>query len=457
MNLSTLPGFGKYGRFLMSLIVILGLVLTVQAQGDADDAAPAQPGRSLDRQAPYREPKILSQEATIDGATNTVILLPAVADTYIASARPNENFGADALYLGYNLAGPNNYGAQRLLLRFDVDTFVPDGAVIHSAALSMRLSFSSPADDVPMGTVLRRLASPWSEFGATWNGEPTWTPVDSTADVGSSLTWYEWDMTELVTNWAQNVYPNDGLEIIGDETIQQRERAFYSRETTTDFYPRLIIDYTDTGDTMPPIVTVDALPAYSKRNFTVSWSGSDQGSAGIAHYDVQVRVDGGDWADWQIDTTDTSADYVGAENGRFYEFRARGVDNVGNVEPFGGPEAGTTADTMPPVTVVDPLPAIVHTDSITVSWSGSDDVTGIQYYDVNIRMGNGDWNRWLPLTTATSFTATGLADGWYQFEARAVDNLNHVEPFLNQAEAGVVIDADPPFVEPAIWLPVIAR
>jgi hypothetical protein len=146
---------------------------------------------------------------------------------------------------------------------------------------------------------------------------------------------------------------------------------------------------------------------------------------------------------------------VGAENGRFYEFRARGVDNVGNVEPFGGPEAGTTADTMPPVTLVDPLPAIVHTDSVHVSWSGSDDVTGIQYYDVRRRVGDGNWNLWLQLTTATSFTATGLADGWYQFEARAVDNLNHVEPFLDQAEASVLVDADLPFVEPVVWLPIV--
>ncbi|MEJ2749701.1 MAG: fibronectin type III domain-containing protein, partial [Anaerolineae bacterium] len=293
-------------------------------------------------------------------------------------------------------------------------------------------------------------------FGVTWNGEPTWTPVDSTADVDSSLTWYEWDVTDVVTNWAQDVYPNDGLEIIGDEAIQERERAFYSRETTTDFYPQLVIDYTDTGDTLPPIVTVDALPTYSGRNFNVSWSGSDQGSAGINHYDVQVRVDGGNWTDWQVGTTNTSAEYVGAENGRFYEFRARGVDNVGNVEPFGGPEASTTADTMPPVTLVDPLPPIIHTNSVTVSWSGSDDVSGIQYYDVRWRVNDGDWSLWLTLTTATSYTATGLADGWYQFEARAVDNLDHVEPFTGQAEASVLVDTVPPFVEPAIWLPIVA-
>ncbi len=448
--------FKKNGRFLVALALIFCLVLTAQAQ-ESVVPEPPQPGRALVRQAPYREPQILHQETAVDGTTNTVISLPAIADAYIASARPDENFGADALYLGYNLSGQNEYGAQRLLLHFDVDTYVPAGAVINAAALQLRLSFSSPADDVPMGTVLRRLASPWNEYGVTWNDEPEWTPIDTTADVGSALAWYEWDVTDLVTNWAHDTYANHGLEIIGDETVQERERAFYSRETTSDNYPRLVIDYTDTGDTMPPIVTVDALPEYSSRDFTVSWQGSDQGSAGLDYYDVQVRIDGGDWTDWQMGTTATSADYVGAENGRFYEFRARGVDNAGNVEPFGGPEASTTADTQPPVTTVDPLPVLVHSDNITVSWIGSDDVSGIQYYDVRWKIGNGPWNLWQQETLATSFNLTGLADNLYQFEARAVDNLGHAEPFTGKAEASVIIDANPPFVEPAVWLPMIQK
>lgn len=451
----------RYGRLTLVLLGLVALTLAAgtraRAQAPAETAAEAAPARGQTRAAPYREPQILRQETQPDGTTNTVIALPAVADAYIASERPNENFGMDALFLGYNLVGQNNYGAERVLLRFDVDTFVPPGAVIHQATLQLRVSFASPPGDAPMGTVLRRLASSWDELTVTWNSEPAWTPVDATADVSSDPVWVEWDLTQEVDNWAQGVYPNDGVEIIGDEAVQQRERAFYSRETTTDQYPRLVIDYTDTGDTLPPIITVDPLPATVRRSFTVSWSGSDQGSAGLAYTDVQVRIDGGPWVDWVTASTEKSAEYTQAENGRVYEFRARGVDYAGNVEPYGPAEAMTTADTEPPTAAVDPLPALISADSFTVTWSGSDGVSGIQYYDVQMRVDNGPWMLWQQQTLATSFLFQTVPDGHYQFEARAVDQVGHVEPFTDVAEASVIVDADAPFVEPALWLPVMLR
>ncbi|MCB0016585.1 MAG: DNRLRE domain-containing protein, partial [Anaerolineales bacterium] len=437
---------GRIGYLLWGLILGLGMVASGRTLY-AQPAEPETPPREQERQAPYREPAILSQ-ATTAGGTRTVISLPAVADSYIASARPTENFGTDGLFLGYNLAGPNNYGAERILLRFDVDTFVPDGALINSAMLTLRLSFASPADDAPMGTVLRRLASGWSESGVTWANQPEWAEITGQALIGNEPAWYEWEITDLVAAWAQDTVANDGLEIIGDETVQQRERAFYARETSSDNYPRLVIDYTDIGDTMPPIITVTALPQYSRRNFDVSWSGSDQGMAGVDYYDVQVRVDGGVWQDWQLNTTDTQAEYAGAENGRLYEFRARGVDNVGNMEAYGGPEASTTADTDPPVSTVEPLPPLLNDDAFTVTWDGSDSVSGIQYFDVYWRFNGGPWQIWQQQTVATSFALANLADGNYQFEARATDNLGHVEPLTQMAEASIIIDTEAPFVTP---------
>lgn len=422
-----------------------------QAQED-----PAPPPRNTDRAAPERTPEILAQTEQPDGV-NTIIAIPASADAYIASGRPNDNFGSDALFLGYNLAGGNNYAAQRSLLRFDVENNVPDGAIINNATLRVYLSFSSPDDDAPMGTVLRRLASPWDEANVTWNTEPVWTDVDDTVYVGSDLTWYEWDMTELVENWKTAVYPNDGVEIIGDETVQQRERAFYSRETTTSLYPILVVDYFLSNDQEPPSVTVNALPEYSPRIFTVSWTGTDPGGSGLDYYDVQVRVDGGDWQTWLAGTTVSEADYGAGENGRLYQFRARGVDNAGNVEPFGDAEAQTTVDSQPPISTINPLPALTNNTSFTVSWTGSDSVTGIDYYDVQYRFNDTAWALWLPQTGATSANLNNAADGVYAFEVRAVDNMGHVEPFANVAEASIIVDNQAPFVEPQVWLPLIVK
>lgn len=432
------------------LLLLLGTAVPGRAQND-----PAPPPRRTDRMAPERQPVVISQEVSAD-TTNTVVVIPANADTYIASARPNENFGSDALFLGYNLAGADPFGAERILLRFDVTGSVPDGAIINDADLRLRLSFSSPPDDVAMGTVLRRLASPWNEHAVTWNTEPTWTPIDKSAPVGSTLGWYEWDITDVVADWLAAVYPNNGIEIIGDETVQQRERAFYSRETLTDFYPQLVVNYSISQDDDPPIITVEALPEFSRRQFTVSWTGSDAGGSGIDYYDVQVRVDAGEWQNWLTGVTITETEYAEAENGRHYEFRARGVDNAGNVEPFGAAEAETTADTQPPTSVIDPLPLIIQANSFTVSWTGTDNVSGIQYYDVQYRLNNNPWTLWLPQTLATSASLNNVVDGLYAFEVRAVDNLGQVELFANQPEATVIVDNEPPFVEPKVWLPFVS-
>jgi hypothetical protein len=92
---------------------------------------------------------------------------------------------------------------------------------------------------------------------------------------------------------------------------------------------------------------------------------------------------------------------------------------------------------------------------INVGWSGSDNGSGIHYYDVQIRLNHGSWQLWLPQTLATTAQFQAPADGFYSFEARAVDNLGQAEGFNNQAEATVLVDAVPPFIVPQVWLPFI--
>lgn len=453
----------RWSGALMLIIWLLGIMvlppspaLEVAAQ-DEGDAGP-EPPRLVARKAPAHEPRILERTVLANGATNTIIELPAEADAYIASEWPNQNFGAESLYLGYNLTGTDNFGAERMLLYFDVQGNVPPDVVINEARLNLHLNFSSPQDDEPMGTILRRLCSTWSETEVTWNREPVWHEIRSEAEVGSiPNVWYEWEITTLVEDWLAETYPNHGVEIIGDETVQQRERAFDSRETTNEAYPRLVVDYTYYADDQPPDVAVDPLPAFVDRDFTVAWSGDDAGGSGIASYDVQYRVDGGDWADWIEDTTYTSAVFAAGEDGRFYEFRARGEDRAGNVEAYGAPEASTTVDARSPTTVVDPLPTITGSTSFTVSWTGQDDGSGIQYYDVRYRYNDGSWHLWQNQTLATSTTFNAMDDGLYEFEARAVDNVGMREDFRSEAEASIIVDAVAPFVEPRVWVPLVVR
>lgn len=75
---------------------------------DPTTVTPAPRDRQLTRIAPMRPP-VTTVQASQTNAISTVVELPAIADTYLASERPDENFGGDALFLGYNFFG-DRYG-----------------------------------------------------------------------------------------------------------------------------------------------------------------------------------------------------------------------------------------------------------------------------------------------------------------------------------------------------------
>lgn len=437
------------------LVFLAGFVLAAPGGAVAQDD---RPPRVADRAAPERA-VVTRPEAP--EAVSSRIIIEADADTYIASERPYQNFGRSGLFLGYNLNG-DVFGAERIFLHFDVEAYLPAGAVIDDAQMVLYLAYANPAGDAPMATYVRRIDEPWGEYTLTWNQEPEWGPIyDKFTDVGATPdTGYAWDLTDLVQQWVDGSQTNYGVELFGDERVQQRERSFYARETGTALYPQLVVDYRLISDDEPPEITVDALPPYEDRDFTVSWDGTDPGEAEIAYYDVQARVDGGAWQDWRMGVTVQQAEFVG-ENGRTYDFRARGVDEAGNVEAFGGAEATTTVDTLPPDTTVNPLPAILSVTSFPVSWTGSDAESGIAAYDVFYRVNGGPWTAWLLSTTSISATFDAATDAYpevdavYAFEARAVDVAGNVEPLAYEPEASTIVDASAPFVLPEVWLPLV--
>jgi hypothetical protein len=401
----------------------------------------------MEREAPTRTAVVPEQ----GGEATTLVVLPAEADAYVASAWPNESFGMDQLYLGYNQS--TGFGAERVFLRFNLEGTVPPGSLVNEATLRLRLQVSSPRDDEPMGTRLRQLVSPWGELTVRWGNRPRWGPPQAETAVGSTSLWYEWDVTALVNDWVSGAKENHGLLLMGDETVQQRERIFYSRETPQEdaagqFFPQLIVEYAELDDDRAPVTEVNALPPYAPAAFVVSWTGEDPGGAGILAYDVEYRVDDGVWTRWLGDVSFSSAYFSGGENGRVYAFRVRGEDRVGNVEPFGAAEAQTTVDDAPPTSRVRRLPVRENEASFNVTWVGRDAGSGIRAFDVRYRLNEGDWVPWQQRTVASQALFTTLVDGRYDFEVRAVDELGLQEPFTGRPEASIVVDARAPFQRP---------
>ncbi|MFN8445070.1 MAG: choice-of-anchor Q domain-containing protein [Caldilineaceae bacterium] len=147
------------------------------------------------------------------------------------------------------------------------------------------------------------------------------------------------------TNWetfastkALNVPGSDGQSVT--VYVQLKDAAGHESELIGD---------TITYDLLPPDTRVTAPAGSSSQTFfDVLWSGIDN-TSGMAAFDVQVRVDSGNWIDWKSAITSTYGVYTNAQFGHSYCFRSRGTDVTGQREAY--PSDGDTCVTVqPPLT-----------------------------------------------------------------------------------------------------------
>lgn len=162
------------------------------------------------------------------------------------------------------------------------------------------------------------------------------------------------------------------------------------------FYDTLLATGWLPEDTAPPTAQIVELPAQSECGaVVVSWAGDDGAGSGIADFDVQVQHDGGPWTDWLVATADSSGTYMRGSPGDSLGFRVRARDRLGNLGGYSSPATTHIVDTQPPYADgVAPLPP-VRSRSFAVSWWGRDACGPIAAYDVEYRIGNGLWQRWL--------------------------------------------------------------
>ncbi len=182
------------------------------------------------------------------------------ADTTLNSWYLDDSFGArPTLKLSY--AHPPDASTQMApLLRFDVSQ-LPSTAHIADARLSLYLVSSSDSERDLRGQV-HGLLRAWDENSATWN-QPTdgesWAEPGAQAEgqdhsewasaaqrVSEVESWYEFDVTEMVSAWAGDPSSNYGLIImaLAGDSEANVTMDFASREgTTLALRPQLAITY----------------------------------------------------------------------------------------------------------------------------------------------------------------------------------------------------------------------
>jgi len=399
-----------------------------------------------DKRTDSLEPQIISETRGPDG-TNVVLQLNAIQDAFLSSRNANTPYGLwTTLRFGYD---QTSFDAMRTMVQWDLSS-IPSNAIINNATASIYQTFVTPPGDT-LAVQGQYITAPWNESSVTWNNANyLGGDITQVGDVNSALGWKSVNVTEIVRTWHSGSRPNYGTILTADERDDQtRFRTFYSRQQS-GFSPFVTIDYTVTCDNVPPIATVTALPTFSASNFSVSWSGTDYAPdgcapSGIAYYDVEYKRDQGNWTAFASTVTFTSQTFEGGSNGSHYEFRARAVDNAGNVQAWPQTQASTTVDSQAPNATVNPLPEYTLANNFILTWGGTDNLSGIANYELQYQIGDGSWvNANFNPTTQTSFHVTGLQSGvTYSFRARATDNVGNVQPWSSGAQASTTAIVEP--------------
>jgi hypothetical protein len=269
------------------------------------------------------------------------------------------------------------------------------------------------------------------------------------------------DMTQGLAGWTKPEYASNETAVYNTppNMMFQSGKSYYWRAKAFDGI--LWSDWSRNLVSMGPgFFSIDSVapeasassPQYSKENeFDVSWSGQDPapGSGLIAApYDIQVKIDDGEWNDWVTGTSKTLERYAG-EPGHTYYFRARATDIAGNRKIYAGGNGDTSTiiDPNPPQSAVKRLPEYGTTARFTVEWTGTDGAggAGILNYDIQVRDGAGPWTDWLSATTATSSEYDGQQGHMYRFQARSRDRAGNIEDYPGgEGDAKTTVDTTPP-------------
>ncbi|TLZ58502.1 MAG: hypothetical protein E6K15_00765, partial [Methanobacteriota archaeon] len=195
-------------------------------------------------------------------------------------------------------------------------------------------------------------------------------------------------------------------------------------------------------DTVRPGSHVNTLAAYQNTlSFVVSWA-PDPGVTDIAAYRIQYNAGSG-WVDWLPDTHATSGTFTASSQGP-YAFRSLARDAAGNVElPPAGNDTWTIVDTVRPQSETRPLPIYETSSPFVVTWEAREGTFDIATYRIQVNDNGGGWTDWIPTTTATSASYSGLDGHTYQFRSVATDRAGNVES-VSGNDSWTMVDMSPP-------------
>jgi hypothetical protein len=218
-------------------------------------------------------------------------------------------------------------------------------------------------------------------------------------------------------------------------------------------------------DTVAPTSTLMAWPTYTTYLNTGNDAEVSDDDSGVAKLDVYYRVappGTSNFGPWQLLSTHlnpvspvfyvpTFASCVSDCDGT-YQFTSVATDFAGNVEAGPGePQAWTMIDSVRPTSSPSPLAPLVKSNSVSITYSATDDSSGVGGVDIYERFqaaGSPDWSGWSFVRTSGTTSPRTVyllnGDGRYEFYTNAWDNCGNGELPPATAETFTVLDRTAP-------------
>jgi hypothetical protein len=271
--------------------------------------------------------------------------------------------------------------------------------------------------------------TPHGKVSVLWNEDPATGVYTLPAALPTATFVDRWGGTRAVT--ATSVMSGTAVYDVYTATLPSATANLVSNASDYIIGGDPVIMVESESPSEPPTSTVQPLPelTYSPI-FTVTWEGRDN-QAGIWFYDVQVRDEDGEWADWLRSTPLTAGQFVGRHDHTYY-FRSRATDLVGNQESWPEePQAQTRL--MLSGTLYFDVGALFADENRNDSWdrpilTGTASVTlteEITLTDVSLRFRGEDGRDVVSPTVggAWAFTTTVLFDQIYQLWTVSSDGM----------------------------------
>jgi len=169
--------------------------------------------------------------------------------------------------------------------------------------------------------------------------------------------------------------------------------------------------------------------------------------SGISH--VEFLYHPGDWlaTSWQVIGTDQNDidgwqikfDATSLPEQKNAALFAKIYDWAGNW--IGAGSWDLTLDRTPPVTALIDLEPIQQSTAFQLQWTGSDNLSGIEYHELQSQIGTGGWSTIQPNPSGTDNSTwfVGQSGKQYSFRMRGVDYAGNQESFPQEVETSTNI------------------